>query len=256
MDIIYLQVIEKNINKMGKIKDLTGKQFGELTVLFRTDKRTSDRRVIWVCQCSCGNIVEVNSHSLITGNTKSCGCLFKQHLNKMHRDNIINLSQQRFGKLIALEPTDERCGSSVIWKCKCDCGNICYVSSIHLKDNSTISCGCALSRGEALIQKILSELNISFTPQYTFKDCINPKTNFLLKFDFYLPDYNCCIEYDGEQHFRALGGWSTEEHLKETQYRDNIKNQYCKKNNIKLIRIPYTDYNKMNLNYLKELING
>ena len=241
---------------MGRIKDLTGKQFGELLVLSKTNKRTSDRRIIWLCQCSCGNIVEVNSHSLNTGNTKSCGCLFKKHLNNLHQNNIIDLSYQRFGKLVALEPTNKRCGSSVIWKCQCDCGNICYVSSFHLKDNSTISCGCANSRGEALIQKILTELNINFITQYTFKDCINPKTQHKLKFDFYLPDYNCCIEYDGIQHFKYTNeGWNTEQHFQELQKRDKIKNQYCLEHGIYLIRIPYTEYNNIE-KILKEQLNG
>ena len=242
---------------MGRIKDLTGKQFGELLVLSKTDKRTSDRRVIWLCRCSCGAIVEIDSHRLITGNTKSCGCLFKQHLDKMHQNNIIDLTGRRFGKLIAIKPTIKRCGKSVIWECQCDCGNICYVASIHLRKNETISCGCALSRGEAKIQKILTDSNIDFITQYIFKNCINPKTNFPLKFDFYLPDYNCCVEYDGEQHFKYTNkGWNTRQHFEENQYRDNIKNQYCRDNNIKLIRIPYYDYDNIDINYLKEKING
>mgnify|MGYP002522731810 CR=1 FL=1 len=252
MDTMFL--LEMKVNKMGKIKDLTGKQFGELTVISKTDKRTSDRRVIWLCQCSCGNIIEVSSHSIIQGYTKSCGHLFKEHLNKLHKNNIVNLSQQRFGKLIAIKPTERRSGDSVIWECQCDCGNICYVSSHHLKSGSTISCGCVNSHGEALIQEILTKLNINFITQYTFKDCKNPKTNRLLRFDFYLPDYNYCIEYDGIQHFKTSYGnsWNTKEHLIGTQYRDNIKNIYCNHHNIKLIRIPYTDFDKLNEQYFHE----
>lgn len=45
-------------------------------------------------------------------------------------------------------------------------------------------------------------MNVSFEKEKTFIDCVNPKTNFLLRFDFYLPDYNIIIEYDGEQHFK------------------------------------------------------
>ena len=59
---------------MGKLKDLTGQKFGKLTVIERAE---NDNRgnVQWLCQCECGNIVKVRSTNLITGNTKSCGCL-------------------------------------------------------------------------------------------------------------------------------------------------------------------------------------
>lgn len=58
-----------------------------------------------------------------------------------------------------------------------------------------------MSKGEQLIYDILIENNLVFEQQKTFNNCINPKTNKKLRFDFYLPDYNCCIEYDGEQHY-------------------------------------------------------
>ena len=80
-----------------------------------------------------------------------------------------------------------------------------------------------------------------------------------MPFDFYLPDYNTCIEYDGEQHFHTPNNktstYFTKEKIDEIQYRDSIKNQYCKDNNIKLIRIPYTDYNLLNEKYLLDKIN-
>lgn len=70
-------------------------------------------------------------------------------------------------------------------------------------------------------------MNIKFEKQKSFKDCVNPKTNSKLYFDFCLPDYNCCIEYDGRQHFKEYSGsWDK---LEDIQYRDNIKNQYCAK---------------------------
>ena len=83
----------------------------------------------------------------------------------------------------------------------------------------------------------------------TFNDCYNPETNVRLRFDFYLPDYNCCIEYDGIQHFE---GWSNSLlNLRDNKYRDNIKEEYCKNNNIRLIRIPYTDFDKISISYLE-----
>lgn len=59
------------------------------------------------------------------------------------RYNIKDLTGQKFGKLTVLEKTDKRQdGGSVVWKCKCDCGNICEISSKRLRNNINISCGC------------------------------------------------------------------------------------------------------------------
>ena len=104
------------------------------------------------------------------------------------------------------------------------------------------------------IQQLLEENEIHYIQEYKFKDCVSPKGN-LLKFDFYLPEYNIVIEYDGEQHFylTAFGeNKSGEERLKENQEYDNIKNEYCKENGIQLIRIPYTKYSTLCLNDLIE----
>lgn len=78
-----------------------------------------------------------------------------------------------------------------------------------------------------------------------------------MRFDFYLPNQNICIEYDGEHHFIANGGYFTEDFVKGVQYRDKIKNNYCKEKQIQLIRIPHTDFTKLDFNYLKERgVNG
>lgn len=94
-------------------------------------------------------------------------------------------------------------------------------------------------------------MDLSFIQQKKFLDC---KDKTYLPFDFYLPDYNCCIEYDGEQHFHIpknkASTFFTKEKIDLIQKHDNIKTEYCKNNNIKLIRIPYTDYNKLNIDYI------
>ena len=81
---------------------------------------------------------------------------------------------------------------------------------------------------------------------------------YFLLFDFAIFDKNnnllCLIEYQGDIHFKSTGGWNTQESLIERQKRDLIKRQYCKKNNIRLIEILYTDYNKISKEYLERLI--
>ena len=85
-----------------------------------------------------------------------------------------------------------------MWECKCDCGNIIVVFGKYLDNGHVSSCGCLKSLGENKIQEILTKLNISFEKEKTFDSCRFEDTKALARFDFYLPDYNIIIEYDGE----------------------------------------------------------
>lgn len=231
---------------MGKFIDLSGQQFGHLLVI-EYDK--SKRK--WLCKCDCeeNKYYYARRDWLVEGRVVSCGCYNKKKSAK-------DLTGQRFGRLTAIYPTDKRTSNRhIVWHCQCDCGNYIDVSSDVLVQNHTLSCGCLSSYGEELIGNVLNALNIHYDKKYTFSDCINPKTNRKLYFDFYLSEYNICIEFDGGQHFCYTNqDWNTKEHYEATVYRDNIKNQYCKKNNIHLIRIPYTDIDKINKEYILSLL--
>lgn len=104
---------------------------------------------------------------------------------------------------------------------------------------------CKLSKGELLVSKILTENKIDFEIQKRFKHCKNPNSNYTLPFDFYLPKFNVCIEFDGEQHYKVARYSSDKDKmlkkLQTTQLNDKIKDEYCLNNNIHLIRIPYWD---------------
>lgn len=97
---------------------------------------------------------------------------------------------------------------------------------------------CATSKGENLIQNYLYLNNIKGLFQYKFENC---KYKNSLPFDFYLPDYNLCIEYDGTQHYTSIEYFGGQENLELIQLKDSIKTQYCIDNKIELIRIPYWD---------------
>lgn len=109
---------------------------------------------------------------------------------------------------------------------------------------SGVGCpNCNESKGEKEIFNFLIKNKIVFERQKTFEGCVH---KYRLRFDFYLPEYNTCIEYDGEQHFLPVDKWGGEENLKLIKLRDNIKTNFCKKNNINLIRITsYKDFNKL-----------
>lgn len=235
-------------NNGGKnSNNLINKKFNRLLVLNKTEDRTNNGEIIWQCQCDCGNITYVSTSHLKSNHTKSCGCLFVEKMEQ----SINDLTNKKFGKLTVLEKTNKRKNNSVVWKCKCECGNIIEVSNSHLISGGTQSCGCLRSKGEQQIAKILKNKNIYFFQEFKFKKCINPKTNYQLRFDFYLPDYNCCIEYDGEQHFLNIEYWSNDYNYRKEL--DEIKNQYCKDNNIKLIRISYTEYDNIEQILIKKL---
>ena len=77
----------------------------------------------------------------------------------------------------------------------------------------------------------------------------------MLSFDFYLPEQNILIEFDGKQHYSASGkGWNNWKKLVDTNKRDVIKNAWCIEQGLPLIRIPYTAYDHINQEYLLELI--
>ena len=112
---------------------------------------------------------------------------------------------------------------------------------------------CKMSKGEKSIRLLLISKNIDFIPQHSF--------NSLKKysFDFYLPKFNICIEYDGEYHFNEINRVGGKTYLEKIKKRDNVKNDFCKLNNIDILRIPYWNFNEINKiinDYLEKMGSG
>lgn len=232
-------------NKNGAtLKDLTNKKIGKLTVLYRYYQNKQDNRPCWVCQCDCGNITVVSSHELNSGDTKSCGCLKKELLSER---SIINEIGHKYGKLLVIARGKSKNTKNATWICKCDCGTIIEVLGKSLRQGHTTSCGCVKSTGERLISNFLMNHNINFIQQYSFND-LTGINNGLLKFDFccFIDEKLILIEYDGVQHFQ-VGGWYDQNKLNYIQKHDELKNNYCKNNNIPLYRIPYYDINNIDI---------
>ena len=97
---------------------------------------------------------------------------------------------------------------------------------------------CNESKGENVIRKYLKDNGIKYKKQKTFDGC---NYKYPLRFDFYLIKHNICIEYDGMQHFRPVNYFGGIDTFNYILIKDEIKNQYCKNNNIKLIRIRYDE---------------
>ncbi len=129
----------------------------------------------------------------------------------------------------------------------------------QIANNHICGNGCPLckiiSKGEKKIKELLNDRNVDFVYQKKFNNCKNIN---LLPFDFYLLNYNLCIEYDGKQHFEPVcfNGCSVEDSVliyKKIKHNDQIKNEYCKNNNIQLIRIPYWEFKNIEKILSKEL---
>lgn len=112
-----------------------GMVFGQLTVLsmFQNTKGALKCR----CRCDCQTITEIYWSNLKAGRTKSCGCG-----EAANRRKFKDITGQRFGKLTALSPTEKRKDKSVVWKCRCDCGNLYYQSGRNLVRGYSKHCGC------------------------------------------------------------------------------------------------------------------
>jgi hypothetical protein len=112
---------------------------------------------------------------------------------------------------------------------------------------------CANSKGEMRVKLVLDTLGISYIRQYKIPNenifCKNTK----MFVDFYLPDYNTFIEYNGTQHYYETDFWGGKIQLSKQQERDMALRQYCKEHKIKLIEIPYWKYKKVGVIIKKEL---
>ena len=234
---------------MGKIINEIGKTYGYLTVIARAEN-TKDKRAQWLCRCKCGNEVIVTGKLLRNGHTQSCGCLAKEIITKRNMERGGgDLTGQRFGRLtvIGFDHWLEKDNGhrDRMWKCKCDCGNVCVINHRYLRFGNTQSCGCIKSHGNAAIANWLSEHNINYIAEYGFNDLLSPsRTQY--KFDFAIFDddnnLNFLIEYQGNIHFQSKpGGWNTDEQVADCQRRDKIKYDYCINKNIKLYYITYLE---------------
>lgn len=128
-------------------------------------------------------------------------------------------------------------------KCKCLLCNNEFMGDPKNMLYSNYGCPfCSMSTGEMEIQRWLKENQIEFIYQYSFDDCRDSNP---LPFDFYLPNDNIAIEFDGIQHYKAIEYWGGEKAFALRQKHDGIKNVFCHTHNVGLIRIPYFEFDNI-----------
>ena len=164
-------------------EDLTGREFGKLTVLGRTDDKIApngNRYAVWSCRCACGNELNVLGHTLRSGSKLSCGCVRrprkvqggkthsvrkKPDIDKASLPRLpqggYDISGLKFGRLTALCRTDSyvspQGGTFTKWHCRCDCGVEVDVTTSSLLTGHTMSCGCLHSDVVATIGRDSAE---------------------------------------------------------------------------------------------------
>lgn len=168
---------------------------------------------------------------------------------KHNMEYVINCIESVNGNKL-LNPEDYKDMTTRNLNILCSCGNTFTTSLTNYNShgvNTCYSCSCKESDGEKIIRNFLECNKIDFVQEKRFEDCRDNKP---LPFDFYLQNYNMCIEFDGLQHFEPRFGKHS---FEQTQKHDEIKNKYCKDNNINLLRISYLDGHNIEEILTKEL---
>jgi len=198
--------------------------------------------------------IKINCHThgdfyqVIGGHLAGHGCT-KCHLPKrgLSQKNTINKFIEKANKIHNNKyDYSETIYQNSQTKIKIICplhGLFSQIPNSHLNGNGCPF--CKDSKGEFKIKKYLETFGIRFKRQKTFDGCKGTK---LLQFDFYLLDHNSCIEFDGLQHFKPIEYFGGVEAFLKLQKHDKIKTEYCKQNNIPLLRIKYNEKIEHKLN--------
>lgn len=244
-----------------------GNRIGPYNILFLRETKTTSyghRYGEFLCPICNENIFEAKVYHVTSGKIIRCKACRAVETSGANNPNFKNLLGKRYGKLVVIKylgsknlAKNNANQKKSIWLCRCDCGRTKEVIGNSLQRGLVNSCGqCNFcSNGEFKLAKIFQNLHISYESQKRFDNCVD---KFTLPFDFYLPDYNCCIEYDGTSHYKPnlAGSWCTVDSILKTQEHDKIKNDFCQNNAISLIRIPYWDFDILSEKYILDKLKN
>lgn len=137
--------------------NISGKTFGDLTVLEQVEERSSQGGVQWRCRCSCGAEYVVAGTLLVTGRRTHCPD------KNSHRDQLkyktSDITGQKFGRLTALYRADKRSNKgAILWHCRCECGREVDVSYNDLLYTNLKSCGCQKKENDQKLQEKLTRV--------------------------------------------------------------------------------------------------
>lgn len=223
-----------------KCKDIHGDQFDYSKTVYKNCRS----KIIITCKKHGDIHIRSSNHLHMSQGCFEC-FLDKHRLTELSQDRLDNLKKIHNNRYIYNDISVDR-------------GRINITCSYHGIYNQYLyfheyGHGCpqcnSSSRGENKIKDFLENKGIVYQRNYCFDDCVRKKK---LRFDFYLSDLNIIVEYDGEHHFQE-NKYFGDGNLEYIKHNDKIKNNYCKKNGIKLIRIPYYSFDNIDLILSEEL---
>lgn len=193
------------------------------------------------CRCKIDGTIWETAPTTLLGTSIGCPTCVSKYSSERQALSNEEFVERLKNKNPNLEPLEEYINGHTKIKVRCKVHDYTWLvmpSKILSKSNGCPK--CQASKNEIKISKVLDDMGIKYESQKKFSDCKDKKS---LPFDFYVPSYNTLIEYDGEHHFypvpRKPNDETVNDRLETTQRHDKIKTQYCKDNNICLLRIPY-----------------
>jgi hypothetical protein len=195
-----------------------------------------------------GDFLQIPHRHLIGNECPKCGNS-KKGQRSMTRDEFISRAKEKHGDKYSYDNVimGKRVHDDKVWITCPKHGDFLQSPWNHI--NSAGCPVCLEPRGESKIRNILKSLNVDFSKEHVFDDCVNTtsgkKRCKKLQFDFYIPSKNIAIEYDGIQHFKPVKRFGGIEVFNTQKINDKIKDEYCEKMGIKLVRIPYTEFKNL-----------
>lgn len=230
-----------------------------IQIVKRSDKYTKGHTIYWECCCTKHpnqkNFIS-SRESILKNNCYACPICKSEHKYINMTNWIMSEHGYPNSNIKVIRPASQEEQSHYITRAKywwCQCLKhpehpLEMINGQSLRAGITQNCSCCQvkSKGEELIVKILEKNNILYEREKYFNNLYYEDTNRPVRFDFYINNLYC-LEFDGKQHFSysTNKGWNTKEQLIKTQNGDQLRNEYCKQNNIPLIRIPYTHLNDL-----------
>ena len=271
-------------------EDLTGQTINGIYFI-KYVGNNKENKAEWLCLCQCGKEFINLAKRVKNGSVKSCGCVLHEtriktgkklgkkygkvygtkeqaKLARLH-NTIVKSDEQSFAhhypelieewdyELNDKKPEEVKyaSGQKAHWICKiCKHKWKCRVTDRGMKGSNCPK--CKINKGGQKVSQILDKLNIKYEIEKRFSDCKYKNT---LPFDFYLTDLNICIEYNGQQHYNVVDFSSrnpkrAKEQFRLIQVRDQIKKDYCKNKDIKLIIIPYYEFDNIEKILKEEIV--
>ncbi len=191
---------------------------------------------------------QLNSFDNIVHNhhaCKYCGYSMLSEIKRLPDSQLTEMCIERDVIFVGRKQYDRQ--THILYKCtKHDSDELQEMTLDHFRASKVPCRICQISSGELKVKQYLDEHKIKYVYQHTFPDCRNVRP---LEFDFYLPTLLVAIEYDGKQHFEPMHFSNSDKTYLESyelgKQRDRIKDQYCLEHAIRMIRIPYWDYDKI-----------